>query len=335
MDRTTQDGIWYQLLGDMEKYDNKVSREWIKKLINKVCKQLGVTREALGIFAGARATMYFDGKWSSVRYDDVEELAGNGTDILFIEKMAIVEVLTEYANKYGVAIVSSSGFLTEYGKDLMNAAERSGGNVAILTDYDDHGLLIVATLLKEGIQIARIGIDEKTLHHFGLSCDKLAIASKKFLKDYDFLAHFDNDTVDKEFVKYRRVEIDAVLAEVGSERLWGYIKEKLIDFAPARDYNRVISMPANETLYPKIVQDLLVYLHSSVEGKLKNAHKKIEDSLANVTGMIDVIEKNKEIQKELENNVSNGEGMKLIVSKVDELLKGLPKLEKEDDDEEG
>ena len=94
-------------------------------------------------------------------------------------------------------------------------------------------------------------------------------------------------------------------------------------------------MPANETLYPKIVQDLLVYLHSSVEGKLKNAHKKIEDSLANVTGMIDVIEKNKEIQKELENNVSNGEGMKLIVSKVDELLKGLPKLEKEDDDEEG
>jgi hypothetical protein len=78
MDRTTQDGIWYQLLGDMEKYDIKVSREWIKKLINKVCASLGVTRETRGIFAGAKATMYFDGKWNSVRYDDIEELAENG-----------------------------------------------------------------------------------------------------------------------------------------------------------------------------------------------------------------------------------------------------------------
>jgi prefoldin subunit 5 len=53
-----------------------------------------------------------------------------------------------------------------------------------------------------------------------------------------------------------------------------------------------------------------------------------------VKGMIDVIEKNKEIQRELENIVSNSEGMKLTVSKVDELLEALPKLEKEDDDGE-
>jgi hypothetical protein len=51
--------------------------------------------------------------------------------------------------------------------------------------------------------------------------------------------------------------------------------------------------------------------------------------------MIDVIEENKEIQNELENIVSNNEGMKLIVSKADELLKGLPKFEKDGDDEEG
>jgi hypothetical protein len=52
-----------------------MTREWIKKLIKKVCEKLGVTRESLGIFAGARATMYFDGTWSNVRFDAIWELA--------------------------------------------------------------------------------------------------------------------------------------------------------------------------------------------------------------------------------------------------------------------
>lgn len=240
-------------------------------------------------------------------------------------------MLTPFAKKYGVALVNTIGFLTEYGKDLMKEAEESGANIAILTDYEDYGLSIVANVL-EHVDIPRIGIDEETFKYFGLDRERLSISSKRKIRRLSYLDAFEH--VDKEFLRRRRVEIDAVLAAVGNERFWEYIMKKLIELSPTRDYNRVISMPANETLYPKIVQDLLVYLHSSVEGTLKNAHKKIEDSLANVKGMIDVIEKNKEIQKELEKRVSNGEGMKLIVSKVDELLKGLPKIEKEDDDSE-
>ena len=57
--------------------------------------------------------------------------------------------------------------------------------------------------------------------------------------------------VDKEFLQHRRVEIDAVLHEVGTERFWEYIMKKLIQLSPTRNYNRVISMPAVETLYPK------------------------------------------------------------------------------------
>ena len=108
MDRTTQDGIWYQLTPDMEKYNIKVTRAWIKQLIKKVCTRLGVTRESLGIFAGARATMYFDGNWSSIRFEAIEDLAEKGTDIIFIENMPIVEVLTTYADKYGVALVNTN-----------------------------------------------------------------------------------------------------------------------------------------------------------------------------------------------------------------------------------
>jgi ABC-type glycerol-3-phosphate transport system substrate-binding protein len=139
MEKTTQDGIWYQLTPDMDKYNVKVTREWIKKLIRKVCDKLGVTRESLGIFAGARATMYFDGNWSNVRFDAISGLAEKGTDILFVEKMPIVEVLTEYADKYGVALVNTIGNLTEYGKDLIRAIMVSGGHAAILTDYEDYG----------------------------------------------------------------------------------------------------------------------------------------------------------------------------------------------------
>lgn len=62
-DRWTQDSVWYNFQPVMQKHGIKVTRETIKKLIRKVCDALHTTREALGIFAGARATMYFDGEW--------------------------------------------------------------------------------------------------------------------------------------------------------------------------------------------------------------------------------------------------------------------------------
>ena len=133
MMKLTLDGVWYRLLSVFEQNRMKrPSREWVKKLIKKACDDLHVTRESLNIFAGARAVMYFQGSWSSVKFDDVKSLARNGTDILFIEKMGIVEIFTEHADKYGIAIVNTQGLLTEYGKDLMKEAQRQGGHVAIL-----------------------------------------------------------------------------------------------------------------------------------------------------------------------------------------------------------
>jgi len=328
MDKTTQDGIWYQLTPAMDKYNVKASRGWIKKLIIRVCQKLGVTRESLGIFAGARATMYFDGTWSNVRFDAIGHLAEKGTDILFVEKMPIAEVLTEYADKYGVALVNTIGNLTEYGKDLMRAIEASGGHAAILTDYEDYGLLIVASVLRSGVDIPRIGIDEKTLEYFGLSRDELSIRSKCHLKNYDFLDKFDDDVIDKQFVRTRRVELDAVLTAVGSERFWEYIMQKLIELFPKRDYNRAISMPANEILYPETLQKFLVFINSFVDEILKDEDKKIENSLSNVRGeMIDVRAKSKEIEEQLQSLVSNNEDMKLMIPKIEELFKALSKIE--------
>ena len=235
--------------------------------------------------------MYFDGNWSSVRFEAIEDLAEKGTDIIFIEKMPVVEVLTTYADKYGVALVNTIGNLTEYGKDLMKAIEVSGGHAAILTDYEDYGLLIVASVLDSGVNIPRIGIDEETLRYFKLSREALSISSKGRLKNYSFLDHFDDSVVDKQFVRTRRVELDAVLAAVGSERLWEYIMYKLTNLFPKRNYNRAIAMPANEILYPESVKKIFALFHSYFEKILKDDRKKIEESLANIEGMIDIKKK--------------------------------------------
>jgi hypothetical protein len=327
----TTNSAWYLALPWMEKFLKKIpTRSYFQELLRKYCEARGITRLSMGLVTGARASMYFDGSWHSVSFDAIHSLAENGTDILFIEKADIAEVLTPYAKKYGVALVNTIGFLTEYAKDLMKAAKRSGANVAMLTDYEDYGLSIVAKAMEEAT-IPRIGIDEETFRRFGLDRDRLSVSSKRRLKNFNYLNYFEH--LDKDFLRTRRVEIDAVLAAVGNERFWEYIMEKLIELSPTRDYNRAISMPANETLYHKTLQDFLVYVSWYVGKSVKDEETKIQDELENVAGMIDVDEKKKEIQTRLQNKVyADDEGMKLMVSKVDEILKALPKMEDDSDD---
>ena len=70
----------------------------------------------------ARAVLYFEGRWKSVDMDIVEQLVERGSDIIFVEKKGIVEVQVSYADEYGIALVNTSGRLTEYGKDLIEGA---------------------------------------------------------------------------------------------------------------------------------------------------------------------------------------------------------------------
>jgi hypothetical protein len=128
----------------MEMFGIEVNRDTITGYIKDLCKAAGVTRESLGIFAGARAELYFGGTWSSVSFGKIRELAEKGTDIVCIEKQGVPEVLTEWADKYGTALLNSRGHLTEYGKDLMDAARSSGALVVIMVDYDLSGIKIAS-----------------------------------------------------------------------------------------------------------------------------------------------------------------------------------------------
>ena len=173
MNKWTLNTVWYLFLPIMEKFHIQVTRGYIKKLVKELCELAGVTRESLGIFAGVRAELYFKGEWTSVSFDSVSRLAEKGTDIVFVEKEGIPEVLTDFVDKYGIAMVNTRGHLTEYGKDLMNAAKASGAHVFIMADYDASGVKIAS---ESPTEMPWIGANDHMLRYFHLSRDSVSIA---------------------------------------------------------------------------------------------------------------------------------------------------------------
>jgi hypothetical protein len=65
--RWTQNTAWYLFLPRMEqavKYkiiSKIITRDYFKQLLNDICKAPSIKREDIGIIAGVRAELYFDG----------------------------------------------------------------------------------------------------------------------------------------------------------------------------------------------------------------------------------------------------------------------------------
>jgi hypothetical protein len=137
-------------------------------------------------------------------------------------------VLTDYADKYGVAMVNTRGHLTEYGKDLMRAAKASGAHVVIMADYDATGVKIAS---ESPLDMPWIGINDATLEYFGLTRESVSISSdttanKAYIRKLVTTGRHPSDAtndnagerdnrfkdVDVNFLDNERVEIDAILA---------------------------------------------------------------------------------------------------------------------------
>ena len=312
----TQSTVWYLCLPIFEKYRVKLpTRKYFTSRIKAVCEKLDVTREELGIIAKPRATMYFNGKWTSVSYDAIEDLARNGTDIIFIEKKGVVELFCEYADNFGIALVDTQGFLTDYAKDLVEAGGVSGANVAVVSDYDASGI----KLASDAGDIPRLGVDQEMLDYFGLDKNNpnLSVpmkAAKDVITPIKDLVSSDV----LEFLKYRKVEIDAVLAAVGNERFWKYLIHNLQRYYPTRDYTRVIkSSPEVSNYYPTVIYDL-----QSVRGKyidliLQDESSAVEDELKEVGGFIENINQRRlNIDKRYRGIVDKDETLREIDKKL-------------------
>jgi hypothetical protein len=108
-------------------------------------------REQLGIFASPRAAMYVDGSWHNVDIDEIPPLAKKGTDVVFMEKRGVLEIVKYIGDIYGFAFVNTQGHFAEYPKDLIREIIKNGGNVAILTDFDCAGIHIAEKVISEVI----------------------------------------------------------------------------------------------------------------------------------------------------------------------------------------
>lgn len=131
------------------------TRSDVTAMINERCEKLegSPTREQLGIFASPRATMYVNGGWFRVDIDDIPELAGKGTDIVFIEKQGVVEIIKDLADIYGIAFVNTQGHFADYPRVLVPEIIENGGNVVILTDFDCAGIHIAERIIAEDVYV--------------------------------------------------------------------------------------------------------------------------------------------------------------------------------------
>ena len=252
----------------MEKYNIDVTRKYFKKLIKSICDKFGKKRSEIGIITGARAEMYFGGRWESVSFDAIEELAQKGTDILFIEKEGIIDELKEHADKCGIAMVNSRGYLVEYAHDLMNTAKRLGANIIIVTDYDLSGVNLASKCTKD---IPWVTMDDVTLQYFGLQKNKNIVVratNTKLIDHVKEIMEIDDRfaDLDIEFLKTSRIEINAVIAAVGDQRFWKFILDSLRGLYPTRNYNRAIELPSKDTdadeidLYPNAIKKIILHV---------------------------------------------------------------------------
>jgi hypothetical protein len=329
MNKWTLNTVYYLFLPKMEKFGIKVTRGYIKRLVKELCDAFGVTRESLGIYAGVRAESYFDGRWTSVSFDNVKNLAEKGTDITFVEKEGIPDVLTFWVDKYGIAMVNTRGHLTEYGKDLMNVAKKSGAHVVIMTDYDLTGIKIASESPTEMPWIGAIGANDRMLEYFHLDRDEIKIVSETNAnKDYvRFLVengeHRDGRK-DERFADVdvdldeARVELDAILAKVGDERFFGYIMDTLKELYPKRDYNRAIEIPSDR--FHARHEDIFAKIDAMVRYIVSPKVREIKNELNDIYGFIDVKEKLKDIEDRLRKELSDNPYYQDFTDKLDKLV---------------
>jgi hypothetical protein len=244
-----------------------------------------------------------------------------GTDLLVIEKEGVAEVLSPFAEKMGIALLNTRGFLTEYAAMLSSLSKQQGCNVAILTDFDVSGLL----LAKKVPDIYRIGIDIDTLEYLRLDSGEVEeeyTPDNNHIKPLEEIAVLEcDDDLDEylNFVTHKRIEIDSVLAKVGSKRFWDFLVGRLNEKFSTRNYNRAITIPKH--ILPTVLEELVELSAEKVASFLKPEYEKITKELAQIYGFItvDIKVKEEEIVKRLKDKIESDKDLKSFIEKIKDM----------------
>lgn len=270
----------------------KIQNEYILA----VCRDLGIKRRDVGIITGDAGYLYFRGQRYAVSLDDLDELKHLGTDIIIIEKQGIAEKLRYKAANFGIALLSTRGFLTENALDLSELADINGAKIVILTDDDISGEVIAANA-----PYPRIGINLDTLNYFRIQ-DKIKDLEEVYKPNPQHLKHIlskknrktkfkDLADSDLNYLQKKRIEIHAVLNYVGEDRFWEWILEKLKEISPRRDYNRAVKIPEPYTFRSDVIWRIGQLYDNRLARIVKPLDKKEKRRLSNYNGFIKNVEK--------------------------------------------
>jgi hypothetical protein len=318
-DLLTQSGIYYEARPrymaagiNPAKAGKQFRKNQVRK-IEKICEEMGVTREEIGIFAQARTFLYFSGEKHSVGFKNLMQLMKMGTDIILIEKEGMAEVLRPFANAAGIAILNSIGFVARYAGRLAELSKKDKAHIAMLTDFDVSGL----TISRSFPWIYRIGIDFESLKHLKTKDENKPLTKEDVEEDYDTTKpkkrggksaynHWkglqnmgpaegeDAETFynNLEYLRSKRIEIDSVVRKVGNQEFWDFVVKNLTKKFTHRNYNRSIEVPSY--VDPQVSIDLAGALRNKIEELLEvDVQEEIGD-LANTKGIIKDIKKRKQ-----------------------------------------
>ena len=288
-DLWTQSDVFYATRKRaIEKYSYKneeIDRNYITSIIRSTCEEdLNVKREDIGIIAADRAQLYFKGKWMDVGLQEMNELVQYGTDMLIIEKEGVVEQLKLFADEYGIALLNTRGFLTEYAEILQNKAEKEGCNISILTDFDASGLAIACNVSNA----YRIGIDFETLNDLDIEISDVEEGYDSPKKHLSKLQHagyyyrrYSKDVI--EYVEQKRVEINSVMVRLDDHaKFWNWIIDKLRDHFPTRDYTRSVNIP--DYVIPQVLQDFNDKVKKVGTEAVAKQLVRLRNNLSNING---------------------------------------------------
>lgn len=344
IDPWTQSTVWYNLEPILKTYHVPIgenTRKYITSIIKEICHSLDEShpsREYLGIIASARATMFYRGRWYSVDWNRINELAQKGTDVIFIEKKGVVDQLAHFASKYGIALVNTVGHLTNYAKELIEVASKSAAHVFILTDYDAYGIMIAYTIRSD--KIHRIGVDREMLEYLQLSDADVADGGvsqpykprENAIKPVRGFARFyEQEGVKKykhiyddlSFIEERKIELDSVIAKVGAAKFWEYLERKILQIAPRRNVNRAAEEPDTIEVYPDYFSESLIHLKEIAEYKIKREREKIRAEQADTEGLTDIREKELANKNRLKEILTKDPQMQNIGSKLARSIEGM------------
>ncbi len=263
-DRLTQRGVAYRLRPEMMADGFEPRIRWsttmdsITNMISERCKMLwpdeNIDREYLGIYAKARAMFYYRGRTTPIDFNAIEELASEAAVNIVMEKEGLPAVLAPYADKYRIALISTQGRFVDYVKRFVSSVIDVAAVVVTILDDDR-----VGREMANSTRAINIGVNKDTVEWLRKNGSPSLSVEKVQEKDPSTGEY--------------RIEIDSILAEVGAEGLWKWIKYEI---EKPLDLQKSIDMPANEVLYAKEIADSFTYVNDYADLVTSHTREEID-----------------------------------------------------------